>query len=114
MECLQNQNLESCIDYCGLLVKTTKYTTINNLWECIDQYAKIPPRIYGEAKCNSLDRFNQTRNKKECYDAINVDVSNDFEGIYDAKRSYCKWQMINAPYAEWELCNDLWKVKYDE
>ena len=68
MECLEHQDLDSCIEYCKLLVSTTKYTDINNIWECIDNYAKIPPRYYGIKKCNSLDRNGNKRDKKLCYD----------------------------------------------
>jgi hypothetical protein len=65
MECLNNQRLESCIDYCRLLVDTTKYTQILNLWDCVDTVTKIPPRIYGERKCNARNRKGEVRPSKK-------------------------------------------------
>ena len=48
MECLVNKDIDSCIDFCGLLVDTIKYNgVVDNLWDCVDKYAKIPPKIYG-------------------------------------------------------------------
>jgi hypothetical protein len=100
MECLENQDLDSCIEYCQQLVKTTKYTTINNIWDCIDEYAKIPPRIYGEKKCKALakdvDRTQIYVVRKECYDKLNINKENGFLGIYDAKLSYCKTLLRDA------------------
>jgi len=99
MECLNNQRLESCIDYCRLLVETTKYTEIVNLWDCVDAVAKIPPKIYGYRKCNSLNRKGEQRpSKKKCYDDININKENLFKGVYDAKHSYCKWEIRNVDY----------------
>lgn len=52
----------------------------------MDDNAKIPPKIFGERKCNSLNRAGEVRpSKKECYEKIHVTAANDFEGIYDAK-----------------------------
>lgn len=99
MECLNNQRLESCIDYCRLLVDTTKYTEIVNLWDCVDTVAKIPPKIYGFRKCNSKNRKGEDRlSKKKCYDDININKENLFKGVYDAKHSYCKWEIRNVDY----------------
>lgn len=96
------------------MVSTTKYTDISNLWTCIDTYAKIPPRYYGIKKCNSLDRNGKVRDKKVCYDNININEGNQFYDIYDAKLAFCKWQIKNVPFEEWEKCNEKWGVKYDE
>jgi hypothetical protein len=136
--------LDSCIEYCQQLVKTTKYTTINNIWDCIDEYAKIPPRIYGEKKCKALakdvDRTKIYVVRKECYDKLNINKENSFLGIYDAKLSYCKTLLraaVKGPaflpggkeiitrfgekafeftpaYEKWYWCNYDLGVKYDE
>ena len=115
MECLNNQNLDTCINYCNLLVQTTKYEDIDNLWDCVDRDAQIPPIIYGERKCNSLTRYGKVRpSKKECYEKISINPENDFKGIYDAKLAYCKFIMKNEPYETWATCNAEWGVQYDE
>ena len=91
MECLENKELESCFQYCLLLINTEKYPEIKNIWECIDEYAKIPPRYYGEKKCNTWDRYGRVRDKKLCYDRININEANGFYDIYDARLAFCKW-----------------------
>jgi hypothetical protein len=58
-------------------MESTKYDgVIDNVWECIDTYAKIWPELYGSKKCNSLDRNGKKRNKKLCYDDININKEN--------------------------------------
>lgn len=52
----------------------------------MDDNAKIPPKIFGVRKCNSLNRKGEVRpSKKECYDKIRVNKENRFEELYDAK-----------------------------
>lgn len=86
MECLNNQDLDACIDFCRLLVATTKYVNVDNLWTCVDKDAQIPPKVFGERKCNSLTRYGKVRaSKKQCYEDVNINVDNNFKDIMDAK-----------------------------
>ena len=60
---------------------------------------KIPPRIYGERKCNSKNRKGEVRpSKKKCYDDININEENEFKNVYDAKHAHCKWEIKNVAY----------------
>lgn len=52
--------------------------------------------------------------KKKCYDDIGLTPEVEFKGVYDAKHAYCKWEIKNVPYEQWDKCNDKWGVKYDE
>jgi hypothetical protein len=61
-----------------------------------------------------LNRTGGVRDKKECYDDININEGNNFYDIYDAKLAFCKWQMKNKDYEIWKLCNPKWGVRYDE